>query len=626
MNDADATLPVVPPTPAGSGGGTLQDSTAERLLRLAEPPRRLWQPPAIAIIQRLLPQYEISALLGRGGMGAVYKGVQKSLDRAVAIKILPPEVQHGDPSFAERFKRESKAMAKLGHPNIVPVYDAGETADGLLYYVMEFIQGTDLAHIMRTEHVLPPKKAGAIISQVCDALEFAHKHGIIHRDIKPSNVIVDEHGRVLVADFGLAKTLHGDAQADNAMTLTGLAMGTPLYMAPEQAIGRAVDHRADIYSLGALFYEMLTGAPPQGALRPPSSSLDLDQRLDGVVLKALATDPAQRYQRVSEVKSAVSDIMAHPMSLPRKSNGPWLALAGTALLAAGAWITRERWGDPGKSPVSPPLAAKPARLPPNAPAPPSAVAPFSPLAARQHQDRWSEHLGIPVTSTSTIGMKLALIPPGEFEMGADGAANLNEKPRHTVVITRPFLMGVHEVTQREYELVMGVNPAADIPKFSGPQLPANTLQWEEAAKFCEKLSAREQRKFRLPTEAEWEYACRAGSASTWSYGNAVEVVGDYAWTDENSNAMAHPVGEKLPNPFGLYDMHGNVWEFCSDWFGNYTAGKQTDPQGPPTGPFRAYRGGSWFFPWRESHSSNRPDKKFPAFGTNLGFRIVCEIE
>jgi predicted Ser/Thr protein kinase len=250
-------------------------------------------------------QLEILELVGRGGMGAVYKARQKHLDRLVAVKILPPGIG-GDPSFSERFAREARSLARLSHPSIVGVYDFGQ-ADGLFYFVMEYIDGTNLRRLIESRS-LSPREALAIVPQICDALQFAHDEGIVHRDIKPENVLVDRRGRVKIADFGLAKLL-GRTETDRTLTGTNQVMGTPHYMAPEQVEDpQHVDHRADIYSLGVVFYEMLTGELPIGRFAPPSKKVQVDVRLDEVVLKALEKEPQQRYQRASDVKTEIEDL------------------------------------------------------------------------------------------------------------------------------------------------------------------------------------------------------------------------------------------------------------------------------------------------------------------------------
>jgi hypothetical protein len=294
-------------------------------------------PPPVEAIARLFPQLEVLELIGRGGMGAVYKARQPGLDRLVALKILPPRAG-SDPGFAERFTREARALARLSHPNIVGVYDFGQvsgagvpptTASGaspsapqpstlnpqpiisLHYFLMEYVDGPNLRQVERAGKLAPPQ-ALKIIPQICEALQYAHDEGIVHRDIKPENVLLDKKGRVKIADFGLAKILGREPQ-DFHLTGVGQVMGTPNYMAPEQVEHpQSVDHRADIYSLGVVFYEMLTGELPLGKFRPPSRKVQVDVRLDEVVMHALEKEPERRYQHASQIKCDVETITAHP--------------------------------------------------------------------------------------------------------------------------------------------------------------------------------------------------------------------------------------------------------------------------------------------------------------------------
>ncbi len=252
------------------------------------------------------PHLEIIELLGQGGMGAVYKARQKQLDRLVALKILPQEVGQ-DAAFAERFTREARSLAKLNHPQIVTVYDFGHTEDALYYFIMEFVDGTDLRHIIQAGE-LTSEQALIIVPQICEALHYAHKKGIVHRDIKPENILLDTDGNVKIADFGLARLLDKETSA-YTLTQSGQRMGTPHYMAPEQVEHpQQVDHRADIYSLGVVFYEMLTGELPIGLFAPPSKKVQVDVRLDEIVLHTLEKEPKRRYQHASEIKTDVETI------------------------------------------------------------------------------------------------------------------------------------------------------------------------------------------------------------------------------------------------------------------------------------------------------------------------------
>jgi serine/threonine protein kinase/capsular polysaccharide biosynthesis protein len=266
-------------------------------------------PPSVEELAQLFPQLEIIEFVGKGGMGAVYKARQPKLDRFVALKILPPAAA-GDPGFAERFNREARALARLSHPNIVAVHDFGHA--GVLHYlVMEFVDGGNLRQVEAAGR-LTSEQALAIVPQICDALQFAHNEGIVHRDIKPENLLMDKKGRVKITDFGIAKML-GLTAGQTALTGARDVVGTPHYMAPEQLEKpQTVDHRADIYSLGVVFYEMLTGELPLGRFAPPSRKVQVDVRLDEVVLHALEKERELRYQQASQVKTAVETIACSP--------------------------------------------------------------------------------------------------------------------------------------------------------------------------------------------------------------------------------------------------------------------------------------------------------------------------
>jgi predicted Ser/Thr protein kinase len=278
-----------------------------------EPEIAPFQPPSLEEVARMFPQLEILALLGKGGMGVVYKARQPALDRLVALKILPPQTAIGS-GFIERFNREARALAKLTHPNIVAVHEFGQV-NGLPFFIMEFVDGLNLRELERAGQ-LSPQQALRIVPQICEALQFAHDEGIVHRDIKPENILLDKRGRVKIADFGIAKIL--GAESGVAITETKGAIGTPHYMAPEQVEKPGtVDHRADIFSLGVVFYEMLTGELPLGKFAPPSSrKIEIDMRLDEVVLHALEKDPERRYQHVSQVKTAVDTIASTAVPVP----------------------------------------------------------------------------------------------------------------------------------------------------------------------------------------------------------------------------------------------------------------------------------------------------------------------
>lgn len=290
--------------------------------------------PPIEKIATAFPQWEILELIGRGGMGFVYKVRQPSLDRTVAMKILAPEIGR-DPAFAERFAREARTLGKLHHPNIVTVFEHGEK-DGIFYLLMEYVDGVNLRQAMRAER-FSPSQALAIVPGICDALQAAHAQGIWHRDIKPENILLDKNGNVKIADFGIARII-GDPQLDFTLTRTGNVLGSVSYMAPEQhEKPHEVDHRADIYSLGVVIYEMLTGELPLGRFPSPSQRSTVDSRIDQIVFKTLEKEREMRQQSATEVKTDISRALAgREAPMPREHTPQ--TKRGLARLAFGIFL------------------------------------------------------------------------------------------------------------------------------------------------------------------------------------------------------------------------------------------------------------------------------------------------
>ncbi len=294
--------------------------------------RQKCEPPSLEELRAAFPQLEILSLIGRGGMGFVFKARQPRLDRFVALKILPESLAT-DPAFAERFSQEGRVLARLNHPNIVTIYDFGQS-NGLFYLLMEFVDGVNLRQALQAGR-FTPEQALAVAPKICDALEFAHEEGILHRDIKPENILLDARGRVKIADFGIAKivgadagTAHAGPNAAASTQATGV-LGTPNYMAPEQVKNpRLVDRRADVYALGVVFYEMLTGELPLGRFAPPSTRVAVDPRVDEVVMRTLEQEPQRRTASAGEVRTQLATIAAEPPSAPPEANPPPPVLTG----------------------------------------------------------------------------------------------------------------------------------------------------------------------------------------------------------------------------------------------------------------------------------------------------------
>lgn len=297
--------------------GVADDVERETIAKTATLPGM--EPPTVEEIRKAFPQFEILELSGSGGMGAVFKARQPLLDRIVALKILPRRLAE-EPEFAARFSREARALAKLNHPNIVAVHDFGECG-GFPYLLMEFVDGANLREAMQAGKC-SPQEAFAIIPEICAALQYAHDEGVLHRDIKPENLLLDTRGRVKIADFGIAKLL-GDESALEARLTGSLTPGTPQYMAPEQLErSSTVDHRADIYSLGVVFYEMLTGELPIGRFSAPSAKTDVGATVDDIVFSSLAKEPESRQQSAKALKTQVENAADEPMQPKPASKAP----------------------------------------------------------------------------------------------------------------------------------------------------------------------------------------------------------------------------------------------------------------------------------------------------------------
>lgn len=600
-------------------------------------------------LKALMPDFEILEMIGRGGMGAVFKVRQPRLSRLAALKVLPPE-RATDPAFVERFFREAQALAQLTHPCIVDIYDMGQRGN-FLYILMEFVEGRPLREPIQSKSI-SPVDALRLTMDLCGALDCAHAHGIVHRDIKPENVLLTPDGHAKLLDFGLVKLTEDSRLGRFTLTEINLRMGTPQYMAPEQASGSTeIDHRVDLYAVGVLLYEMLTGAPPALNYTPPSRKTTVDSRIDRVVERALRESPSDRYASAGEFHNDV----AHIVRTPRRKAIVTASLLVVLLscLAAGYYWHRASSADPAPPPGTPIDGV------------PIAVVPFDAAQAREHQERWAQHLGVPVEWSNSIGMKFVLIPPGEYTRGipeeqlpADFldpvksnidpvrfASLQSRTPAHRVRLTRAFYLGTTEVTQRQYEQIAG-HPIgyfrAGMPgervlsDLDTQDYPAENLAWLMAVEFCKRLGARDGFTesgpgYRLPTDAEWAFAIRAGTDTPFWYGTEVDVKGVYEVCQAHHTL---PVASKKANAFGLYDMGDNVSEYCSDWwapdfFQRYAGRCALDCTGPedgiPGGMQRVVRGGHFGMPFGHLSSIRRWHN--PAVWVNtVGFRVALSAD
>ena len=535
-----------------------------------------------------LGHYRILALLGRGGMADVYRAEDERLGREVALKAVPPEFAR-DPERVERFEREVRAAARLSHAGIVTVYEFGR-GEGLHFYTMELMRGGDLKGRIRSHpEGMAEAEARSVAAAITRALDYAHRRGFVHRDVKPENILFDEDGTPQLADFGIAKAMGSGTR----MTATGMSIGSPHYMSPEQARGQAVDGRSDLYSLGVVFYEMLTGRLP----------FDAADAL--AVAYAHVNDPVPELPReLAEWQPVVDRLLAKALE----------DRYGTAIELTEVMATD---GFPG------PSATRVIPVTPETGSTTGAMESGTGLTGGS-KPQWDAPAG---KSAVFDGMEFVWVPAGAFRMGSTSrVANDDERPVTQVRISRGFWLGKYQVTQGQWEAVMGSNPSRF--KEYGRDCPVERVSWTDVQAFATKLNARTGERYRLPTEAEWEYAARAGTATDTYAGDLTNpkgsdsIVNGLAWYYGNSNGRTRSVGQKAPNAFGLFDMLGNVWEWVGDWYGEYSGGTVTDPVGPSSGSNRVYRGGSWYYFARDCRSALRsrysPDGRIDG----LGFRLL----
>jgi len=634
-------------------------------------------------------RFKVIRELGQGGMGTVYLVQDKELGgQQVALKLIHSKlVAH--PEAQKRFIDEVITCRKLFHSNIVRVHDLKRWQE-LRLFTMEYIAGRSLREWLDERKSQKPPftfpEVISIIDPLLKALSYAHQH-TIHRDIKPENIMVTGEFPdvgIKVLDFGIAKTL-----SPSQFSLSAQVLGTAYYMAPEQmASASKIDHRADLYSVGMVLYEMLTGEIAAGRFKLPGELFpELPAELDLVIEKTLSPKPHGRYKNADGIKIALNKVLLdykasqekirqEEVKKKKEARVKALMKKGQSAMDARSWTEAEGlfkqalkldaenrmakdlateamskkaqqnklvkdvemadalWDLEVAKEADIHTLLKDVRsdrrfykvmdlLSVALPKESQRVEEQRRLEELKRQRKEQEPKLFP-TFENSLNMKFVLIPPGTFRMGSplSESGRVSNENQHLVTLSKGFYMQTTEVTQGQWKVVMGNNPSNF--KNCGDDCPVETVSWDDAQDFIRKLNIMEDSdKYRLPTEAEWEYASRAGSKRRFCFGDDAGKLGQYAWYSSNSGNRTHPVSEKHPNAWGLYHMHGNVWEWCQDWYGKiYPAGSITDPKGSSWGSDRVLRGGSWNDGARYCRSANRR-RNLPGYRSNgLGFRLA----
>ena len=663
--------------------------------------------------------YILLDLIGEGGMGRVIKATHTRLGRTVALKQIRKE-KLTRPNVLSRFQQEIRAISHLAHPNVILALDAGEV-DGTPFYAMEFVEGMDLTALVESRGPLPVPLACEYIRQAAHGLQHAFERGLVHRDVKPSNMLVTPQGQVKILDLGLAMLKEvpgGDAGA--RVTQDGLVIGTPDFLAPEQAQRpKEVDTRADVYGLGASLYYVLTGEVPfdgetptekllKHVTEPPPSVLafrpDVPPELDALIQGIMAKNPDDRPPTPAHVAYALTPYC--PSSGPTVAMPPqphdWAAPADPQAPPPG-YPPQPTAGYPPQA--YQPQPDQPTNDPYPAPGYPPAFMPVdamlseigsaredeftdamntAPAAPRQeYQGRrkggWvfpllliltviagglaatggllytfrgeilDEPSELPTEFTNPAGMTMIQLPAGSFVMGSPpdevGRVDDDEGPPAPVTISQPFFVSTTEVTRSQFIKVTGSTHSRNMAQDTSGS-PEDSLTWDEAVVFCEKLTVMDADRrrgwaYRLPTEAEWEYACRAGTTTPFSHGEKptqlIDVICKLSPDDpylvpsdkfpeiqRNNVLVPYPAGFTQPNPWGLYDTHGNVWEWCQDYYAPYPDddSPRTDPTGPADGDWRSLRGGAWDEDSVACRSASRIGLDPLVRRNDIGFRVV----
>lgn len=565
-------------------------------------------------------KYRIIEKLGQGGFGITYLAENTMLEGKVAIKefffkeycerddatchVTIPTT--GNREIVERFKqkfiKEAKTIFMLNHPNIVRIHDVFEE-NGTAYYVMEYIEGESLGDMVKRRGAIPEAEALDYVKDVASALEYIHSKNINHLDIKPGNLMKrKEDGRIIVIDFGVAKQYDAVTSEGTTNTPVGISLGySPMEQYSKNGV-QTFSPQSDVYALATTLFKLLTGNTPPESIKIPECGLPVaelqEKHVSRSVIFAIAKTMKGCHERTQSIAEFVGNldsdatvVIPDPAEAERKRKILWTAVVILVVaIVAGLLMILSQNG--------------------------AGVSGVVPKASYSNG----------VLTVNGIKYNMVWVEGGTFRMGATSDqgsdARDDEKPVHSVTLSG-YYIGKTEVTQELWEAVMGTNPS----EFKGDDLPVECVNWDDCQDFIRKLNALTGQNFRLPTEAEWEFACRGGNNSRGYKYSGSNCIDDVAWYGDNSGIKflevfdqirqkTHSVATKLPNELGIYDMTGNVFEWCADWYGEYGSGAQTNPKGPYDGASRVNRGGGWSSFEGDCRSSRR-------INDSPGFRFCC---
>ncbi|QYX30892.1 bifunctional serine/threonine-protein kinase/formylglycine-generating enzyme family protein [Sphaerospermopsis torques-reginae] len=611
---------------------------------------------------KLRQRYQISRVLGSGAFGDTYLAEDLDLPNhpqcvVKHLQIKPPNTAAALPIARRLFAQEAETLQKLGSHDQIPQLFAYFEENNEFYLVQEFVKGKDLSQEVYPQNQLPEYQVKKLLIEILEVLTFVHQQNIIHRDLKPQNIMRRSgDGKIMLIDFGAVKeTMTVNSQGQTILTV---AIGTPGYMPSEQTAG-SPKLASDVYAVGMLGIYALTGIQPHQLPKDPTTEeviwrnwANVSEDFAKILIKMVRYHFSERYSNAGQALKALTPAPAPPPPPPpppppaKTDRRHFLQLASVAVGSFGLAVVGNKLFS-GSGEQTTPISQT--SSPTSSPEPSPQVSQTSVSSTSNNSNLKTFNFEVVKTdSTGSIisrsnssanyftedlgnGVTLEMveIPGGTFLMGSpesEAQRDSDESPQRQVTVPS-FFMGKYQLTQKQYQAIIGNNPS----NFKGDNRPVERVSWNDAVRFCEQLSQRTGKNYTLPSEAEWEYACRAGTTTPFYFGESITP--DLVNYDGNATYGSAPKGEYRqqttdvgsfpPNAFGLYDMHGNVWEWCwDDWVDNYNNAPIDGSAATIKSGSKLLRGGSWYNYPRDCRSAYRDDYNPDYRNVNYGFRLV----